>query len=58
MTETTRAARDHAFEPLECSIPEELTIAEYRNRRTGEVESSPRDARRAPKRRLRFLIRR
>jgi hypothetical protein len=37
MTATTRTVRDQAFEPLECTIPEELTIAEYRDRRAGEV---------------------
>jgi hypothetical protein len=57
MTDTTRTVRDHAFEPLECSIPDELTIAEYRNRRNGEV-SPARAERRVPKRRLLNLIRR
>ena len=57
MTDTTRTVREHAFEPLECSIPDELTIDEYRNRRNGEV-SPPRSERRAPKRRFLNLIRR
>jgi hypothetical protein len=57
MTDTTRTVRDHAFEPLECTIPDELTIAEYRNRRNGQV-SPGRGGRRAPKRRLFGLIRR
>jgi len=57
MTPTTRTVQDQAFEPLECSIPEELTIAEYRNRRAGDAGSS-RTERRAPKRGLRRLIRR
>jgi hypothetical protein len=54
---TSRPSRDPAFEPLECSIPEELTIAEYRSRRNGEVPAS-RPGRRPPKLRLRSLIRR
>ena len=57
MTETTRAVHDHAFEPLECSIPVELTVAEYRSRRNGQA-SRPRTERRSPKRRLLNLIRR
>jgi hypothetical protein len=57
MTETTRTVHDHAFEPLECSIPVELTVAEYRSRRNGQV-SRARTERRSPKRRLRDLIRR
>ena len=57
MTETTRTVRDQAFEPLECSIPDELTIAEYRTRKTGRV-SAARPERRSPRRRLGKLIRR
>jgi hypothetical protein len=57
MSATTRTVRDQAFEPLECDIPEELTIAEYRNRRTGVVPPT-RPVRRSPKQRLRTLIRR
>ena len=57
MSTTTRTVRDQAFEPLECDIPEELTIAEYRNRRTAAVPPT-RPARRTPKQRLRTLIRR
>jgi hypothetical protein len=57
MTDTTRTVREHGFEPLECSIPAELTIAEYRNRRTGEVPP-PRAPRRTSKLSLRALIRR
>lgn len=57
MTPTTRRIQDQAFEPLECTIPEELTIAEYRDRRAGDAGSS-RSERRAPKRGLRKLIRR
>jgi hypothetical protein len=57
MTAATRTVREQAFEPLECSIPEELTIAEYRSRRTGEVAPAEPE-RRAPKLRLRKLIRR
>jgi hypothetical protein len=57
MTAVTRRLQDQAFEPLECSIPEELTIAEYRSRRAGGV--SPRKPeRRSPKLSFRSLIRR
>jgi hypothetical protein len=57
MSATTRTVRDQAFEPLECDIPEELTIAEYRNKRAGGTPVA-RPARRSPKQRLRNLIRR
>ena len=57
MTETTRAVQDQAFEPLECSIPVELTLAEYRSRRAGRAPTA-RVEQRSPKRRLRNLIRR
>lgn len=57
MSATTRTVRDHSFEPLECDIPEELTIAEYRNRRAGDT-SPTRPVRRSPRQRLRTLIRR
>ena len=33
MTATTEAVRARAFLPLECDIPREQTIAEYRARR-------------------------
>ena len=58
MSATTRTVRDQAFEPLECDIPEELTIAEYRNKRTDGVPPPTRPVRRSPTRRLRSLIRR
>ena len=57
MSATTRTVRDQAFEPLECDIPDGLTIAEYRNRRTGDVPPTG-PVRRTPKQRLRTLIRR
>ena len=57
MTDTPRTVRDHAFEPLECSIPDELTIAEYRNRRNGQVPSGRND-RRAYRRRSARIERR
>ena len=57
MSPTRRTVRDQAFEPLECDIPEELTIAEYRHKRTGGVPPT-RPVRRSPKQRLRSLIRR
>jgi hypothetical protein len=57
MTTATRTVREQAFEPLECSIPEELTIAEYRDRRAGEVAPAPPE-RRPPRLSLRKLIRR
>jgi hypothetical protein len=53
MTTATRAVREKAFQPLECDIPSELTIAEYRDRRRPPVE------RRRPRRtRLSSLLRR
>jgi hypothetical protein len=52
-----RSVRDQGFEPLECSIPAELTIAEYRSRRAGEGPAT-RPERRAPRLRVRALIRR
>jgi hypothetical protein len=33
MTTATRAVREQGFQTLECDIPSELTIAEYRTRR-------------------------
>jgi hypothetical protein len=57
MSGTTRTVRSYAFEPLECDIPEELTIAEYRSVRGGYVAPT-RPARRSPKQRLLSLIRR
>ena len=57
MTAATRNVREQAFEPLECSIPDDLTIAEYRSRRVGEV-TAPAPERRAPRLGLRKLIRR
>jgi hypothetical protein len=57
MTAATRTVREQAFEPLECTIPEDQTIAEYRSRRAGEVSPSPPE-RRSPRLRLLKLIRR
>jgi hypothetical protein len=57
MSNATRTVREQAFDPLECSIPEDLTIAEYRNRRAGDA-ALPAPERRAPRLRLRKLIRR
>jgi len=57
MTATRHIVRDHGFEPIESTIPAELTIAEYRNRRSGEPPPV-RALRRNPKLRLRSLIRR
>jgi hypothetical protein len=51
MTTATRAVRDQGFQPLECDIPRELTIAEYRKRRRPPV-GRPR------RRRLAALLRR
>ena len=51
VTTATRAVREQAFQTLQCDIPAELTIAEYRNRRRS------RD-RRARRRRIAALIRR
>ena len=30
MTQVTQTLRDQAFSPLECDIPQELTLAQYR----------------------------
>ena len=57
MTAVTRTLQEQAFEPLECTIPEELTIAEYRTRRAGAVSARKPD-RRSPKLSFRSLIRR
>jgi hypothetical protein len=54
MTAATRTAREHSFQPLECDIPPELTIAEYRSKR----RDRPRDRRRQARSRLASLIRR
>jgi hypothetical protein len=54
MTAAKRAVREQSFEPLECDIPPELTIAEYRSRR----RDRPRDRRRSARSRLAWLIRR
>jgi hypothetical protein len=50
----TRTVQGHSFQPLECDIPPELTIAEYRSRR----RDRPRDRRRQVKPKLASLIRR
>jgi hypothetical protein len=46
MTTATRAVRDQSFQPLECDIPNELTIAEYRDRRRPPSARRPRRRRR------------
>lgn len=33
MTTATRAVREQGFEPVQCDIPAELTIAQYRSSR-------------------------
>ena len=59
MTAATKTVRDQGFEPMECSIPPELTIAEYRGRRrqsqSHEAKQGPRPQASA-KRRLAGLI--
>jgi hypothetical protein len=35
MTPITQTVRDQAFLPLECDIPEGMTMAQYRASRTG-----------------------
>jgi hypothetical protein len=52
MTTATRAVREKSFQPLECDIPSELTIAEYRNGRRPATGRPPR------RRRLSLLFRR
>jgi hypothetical protein len=42
MTTATRAVREQGFQPLECDIPRELTIAEYRKRRQPAISRRPR----------------
>jgi hypothetical protein len=59
MTAATKTVRDQAFEPMECSIPPELTIAEYRDRRRQSQSNEPRQGPRpqaSAKRRLAGLI--
>ena len=51
MTTATRAVREQGFQPLECDIPKELTISEYRKRRRPPIE-------RPRRRRLADLLRR
>jgi hypothetical protein len=53
MTAATRTVREKGFEPLECDIPPELTIEQYRSRR----RESPRRRRRSARSRLASLIR-
>jgi hypothetical protein len=54
MTAATRNIREQSFQPLECDIPPELTIAEYRSQR----RERPRERRRFARSRLVSLIRR
>jgi len=54
MTSATRAIREQGFEPVECDIPPELTIAEYRSRR----RERPRERRRSTRVRISLLLRR
>jgi hypothetical protein len=52
MTNTTQTVRDQAFLPLECDIPQEMTIASYRSdrvRREAEVEPPRARRRRLPR---------
>jgi hypothetical protein len=37
MTIATRAVREQGFEPVQCDIPTELTIAQYRSSRRAAV---------------------
>ncbi len=52
MTATTQTLRDQAFCPLECDIPQELTLAQYRAARARRVSVSVR-RRRLPRLRRR-----
>jgi hypothetical protein len=54
MTTATRTVREQSFQPLECDIPPELTIAEYRSQR----RDRSRERRRQVRSRLASLIRR
>ena len=54
MNAASRTAQAHSFQPLECDIPPELTIAEYRSRR----RDRPRERRRYARPKLASLIRR
>jgi hypothetical protein len=59
MTAATKTVRDQGFEPMECSIPPGLTIAEYRDRRRQSEGSEPKQAPRpqaSARRRLAGLI--
>jgi hypothetical protein len=53
MTTATRAVREQGFQPLECDIPAELTIDQYRDSRRRRA-----GMRRPRRRRLTSLIRR
>jgi hypothetical protein len=52
MTTATHTVREKGFKPLECDIPSELTIAEYRDRKR------PNTRPRTRRRRLADLLRR
>jgi hypothetical protein len=54
MNATPRIATGHSFQPLECDIPPELTISEYRSQR----RERPRERRRPARPKLASLIRR
>jgi hypothetical protein len=54
MTAADRNVREQSFQPLECDIPPQLTIAEYRSQR----RERPRERRRSARWRLVSLIRR
>jgi hypothetical protein len=54
MNAAPRIAQAHSFQPLECDIPPELTIAEYRSQR----RERPRERRLQVKPKLTLLIRR
>ena len=56
MTTTTRTVQEQAFRPLECDIPVELTIAEYRS--TRQDRAAGREERKVARPRLTKLLRR
>jgi hypothetical protein len=55
MTTATRAVREQGFEPVQCDIPAELTIEQYRSSRRAAVR---RRREKDSRRRLAGLIRR
>ena len=58
MNAAAKTLQEQSFEPLECSIPPELTIAEYRSRRRKAEAGAREQSARPVRRRLASLARR